>query len=76
MSEKLASLSRLSAASADLTSAALPFGRDVYGMLDAVSNAISYTKFYSRSHDPVIRVYDEVGNVIETHEQPGEFKKT
>src|SRR5207302_7391194 len=23
---------------------------------------------YSRSHDPVIRVYDEAGNVIETHE--------
>src|SRR5436309_14948119 len=27
-----------------------------------------YAKFYSRSHDPVIRVYDEAGNVIETHE--------
>ena len=23
---------------------------------------------YSRSHDPVIRVYDEAGNVIKTHE--------
>ena len=31
-------------------------------------------KFYSRSHDVVIRVYDESGNVIETHEQAGEFK--
>ncbi len=25
-------------------------------------------KFYSRSHDVVIRVYDEVGNVIDRHE--------
>jgi hypothetical protein len=27
--------------------------------------------FYSRSHDAVIRVYDEAGNVIETHEHKG-----
>jgi hypothetical protein len=33
-----------------------------------VSNAIDYAKFYSRSHDAGIRVYDEAGNVIETHE--------
>jgi hypothetical protein len=32
-------------------------------------NAIDYAKFYSRSHDSVIRVSDEAGNVIETHEQ-------
>jgi hypothetical protein len=32
-------------------------------------------KFYSRSHDAVIRVYDEAGNVIETHDQAGEFKE-
>jgi len=25
-------------------------------------------KFFNRSHDAVIHVYDEVGNVIETHE--------
>jgi hypothetical protein len=24
-------------------------------------------KFYSRSHDLVIRVYDDAGNVVETH---------
>jgi hypothetical protein len=30
---------------------------------------------YSRSHDAVIRVYDELGNVIETHEQTGDFKE-
>jgi hypothetical protein len=28
-----------------------------------------------RSYDAVIRVYDEAGNVIETHEQAGEFKE-
>jgi hypothetical protein len=27
------------------------------------------------SHDAVIRVYDEAGNVIETHEQAGDFKE-
>jgi hypothetical protein len=31
-------------------------------------------KFFSRSHDAVIRVYDEAGNVIETHEHKGDFK--
>jgi hypothetical protein len=29
----------------------------------------------SRSHDAVIRVYDAAGNVIETHEQSGDFKE-
>ena len=28
-----------------------------------------------RSHDAVIRVYDEAGNVIEAHEHTGEFKE-
>jgi hypothetical protein len=28
-----------------------------------------------RSHDAVIRVYDETGNVIETHEHTGDFKE-
>ena len=39
-----------------------------------MNNAIDYAKFRSRSHEAVIRVYDEAGNVIETHEQPGDFK--
>jgi hypothetical protein len=42
---------------------------------NAVSNAINYAKFFSRSHDTVIRVFDEAGNVIETHEHTGEFKE-
>jgi hypothetical protein len=59
----------------DLSSDALPFGRLWYGEPHAISNAIGYAKFYSRSHNPVIRVYDAVGNVIETHEHAGEFKE-
>jgi hypothetical protein len=42
---------------------------------NAISNAIGYAKFYSRSHDAMIRVYDEAGNVIETHEHAGDFKE-
>ena len=49
----------------DLISDALPFGRLWYPKPD---DAISYAKFFSRSHDAVIRVHDEAGNVIETHE--------
>ena len=59
----------------DLISDALPFGCLWYGEPNAVSNAIGYAKFFSRSHDAVIRVYDEAGNVIETHEQAGAFKE-
>jgi hypothetical protein len=36
-----------------------------YGEPDAVSNAIGYAKLHSRSHDAVIRIYDEAGNVTE-----------
>jgi len=38
-------------------------------------NAIDYAKFRSRSHDAVVRVYDETGNVIETHEHKRDFKE-
>ena len=55
----------------DLISDVLPFGRLWYGEPNAVSNAIGYAKFYSRSHRAVIRVYDDAGNVIETHEHAG-----
>jgi len=59
----------------DLISDALPFGRLWYAGPNAVSNAIGYAQHRSRSHDAVIRVCDEAGNVIETHEHKGEFKK-
>jgi hypothetical protein len=53
----------------DLISDALPFGRLWYGDTNAVANAIGYAEHYSRSHGAVIYVYDESGNMIETHEQ-------
>jgi hypothetical protein len=59
----------------DLISDALPFGRLWYGERDAVANAVGYTKHCSRSHDAVIRVYDDAGNLIETHEHAGDFKE-
>ena len=59
----------------DLISDALPFGRLWYDGPNAASNAIGYASQYSRSHDAVIRVYDEAGNVIETHEHKGDFKE-
>jgi hypothetical protein len=59
----------------DLMSDALPFGRLRYGGPNAISNAIGYAMHYSRSHDAVIRVYDESRNVIETHGHKGGFKE-
>jgi hypothetical protein len=59
----------------DLISDRLPFGRLWYAEPNAISNAIDYAKFYSRSHHAVIRVYDAAGDVIETHEQTREFKE-
>ena len=59
----------------DPISDALPFGRLWYGEPNAVSNAIGYAQHRSRSHKAVIRVYDEAGNVIETHEHAGDFKE-
>jgi hypothetical protein len=59
----------------DLISDALPFGRLWYGEPNAVTNATGYAMHYSRSVDPVIRLYDEAGNVIETHEHKGDFKE-
>jgi hypothetical protein len=42
---------------------------------DRTDDAIDYAKFSSRRNDAVIRVYDEAGNVIETHEHKGDFKE-
>ena len=49
-----------------------PFGHLWYV---EVSDAIEYAKFYSRSYDVVIRVYDEAGRLIQTHEHTGKFKE-
>jgi len=37
--------------------------------------AIGYAEHRSRSHDAVIRVYDQAGNVIQKHEQKGHFEQ-
>jgi hypothetical protein len=59
----------------DLISDALPFGRLWYAEANAISSAIGYAKHRSRSHRAVIRVYDEAGNVIQTHDHTGGFKE-
>ena len=56
----------------DLISDALPFGRLWY---EDASAAVEYAKHYNRSRDAVIRVYDDVDNVLETHEHRGDFKE-
>jgi hypothetical protein len=45
----------------DLISDVLPFGRLWYGEPNAISNAIGNAMHSSRSHDAVIRVYDDGG---------------
>jgi hypothetical protein len=45
----------------NLISDALAFGRLRY----VKPHAIGHAKFYSHSHDAVVRVYDETGNVID-----------
>ena len=59
----------------DLISDVLPFGRLWYGDPNAISNEIGYAKFRSRSHPAIIRVYDESGTVLETHEHAGDFRE-
>jgi hypothetical protein len=59
----------------DLISDVLPFGRLGYGEPNAIANEVGYAKLRSRSHHAVIRVYDEAGNVIETHDHTRDFKE-
>ena len=59
----------------DLISDALPFGRLWYGEPDAIANAIDYAKSLSRSHDAVIRIFDDAGNVMATHKHAGDFRE-
>ena len=59
----------------DLISDALPFGGLWYGEPNAVANAIGCTMHRSHSHDAVIRVYDELGNVIPDARAQGRFQR-
>jgi hypothetical protein len=58
----------------DLISTALPYSPLWYRGPNAISDAIDYARFFNRSHDAVIRVYDNGGNVIQTHYHEGGFK--
>jgi hypothetical protein len=58
----------------DLISDALPYSPLWYRGPNAIRDAVGYAKFYSGSHDAVIRVFDEAGNVVETHEHADGFK--
>jgi hypothetical protein len=60
----------------DPISDVLPYSPLWYAGPNAISNPIRFAKFNSRSHKAVIRVYDEAGNVIETHEHAGDFKES
>jgi hypothetical protein len=53
----------------------LPFGGLWYNGPNAAAHATGYAMHRSRSHNAVIRVYDDAGNVIETHEHAGDFKE-
>jgi hypothetical protein len=45
------------------------------GMANRMRSGTGYAMHRSRSHDAVIRVYDEAGNVIETYEHAGDFRE-
>jgi hypothetical protein len=59
----------------DLISDALPYSPLWYRGPNAIRDAINYARFFSHSDSAVIRVYDDAGNVIETHEYKDDFKE-
>jgi hypothetical protein len=46
-----------------------------YAEPNAISNAVDYAKFYSRSHAMIVRDFDEAGNVVATEEHAGDFRE-
>jgi hypothetical protein len=62
----------------DLISDRLRRGPIWYAGPDAIRNAVAYAKYrsHSRSNRAIIRVFNEEGNVTETHEQKSDFKET
>ena len=59
----------------DLISDRLPLGLLWFEGPDAFAAAVSYAKFFSRSQPAIIRLFDQSGAVIETHEEAGDFKE-
>jgi hypothetical protein len=43
---------------------------------DALVDAVIYARFYSGSHPAIIRVFDESGAVVGTHESAGDFRES
>ena len=59
----------------DLISDVLQFSPLWFAGPNAISNAIGYAKHRSKSDHAVIRVYDDAGNVIVTHEHKDDCKE-
>ena len=60
----------------DLISDVLPFRCACwYSEPDAIIDAITHAKLYSRSHDAVIRIYNHAGDVVWAHEHKVDFKE-
>jgi len=59
----------------DLRSDVLRYGPLWCRGSNAIADAVRYARLCSRSHPVVIRVYDATGNLIETLEYKGNFKK-
>jgi hypothetical protein len=53
----------------------LPLGLLWFEGPDALVDAVIYAKFYSRSDPAIIRVFDESGAVVGTHESAGYFRE-
>ena len=64
---------RLNTSAPYLISNILPLGR-VGGYVEA-ADAVRHAKSYSGAHRAVIRVYDDAGNVIESHEHQGDLRE-
>ena len=67
---------RVDGSGCNLISDVLPFGRLWYTGPNGIASAIKFAKFYSRSHDTVIRVYDEADNVVDRHAHLGSARVT
>jgi hypothetical protein len=60
----------------DLISDVLPFRCACWcSEPDAISDAMTYAKLFSRSHDAVIQVYDEAGDVIWAYVHKVDFEE-
>ena len=61
----------------DLISDSLRRGPIWYAGPDAVRNAVAFATYRSRSRSrwAIIRVFNEAGNVIETHQHKGDFRE-